>query len=259
VLLNGKVGCVTGAASGIGRHVAHRFGQEGAAVMVADLDEASARRVAAEIVAAGGQAEANALDVTDPKSIEQCLAAGVGRFGGVDILVANAGIAEPAPVLEMTRESWERTIEVNLTGVFLCCQTFGRYFVAAGRPGRIIVTSSGGGKRGSRNYAAYAASKFGVIGFLQSLAHELAPHEINVNGVCPGRTATPLFEQLLARNAEILNMEPQTLGRRLTAEIPLGRLAQPVEVANAYVYLASPLADYVTGATLHVDGGLEMR
>ena len=258
-LLEGQVAVVTGAGSGIGRAIATRFAEEGARVLLADIDVEAAETGAAAIRAVGGQAIACVLDVTDQASIERCLAVCLERFGSLDVLVANAGILYNAPFLETPREAWDRLIAVNLTGVFLCLQVFGRHLVQAGRGGRIIVTASTAGKRGSRFHGPYCATKFGVIGLLQSLAAELAPHDILVNGVCPGNVETPMGEQLVTSYARLLDVEPSEARRLLLSEAQIKRAATPEEVADAFVYLASPLSTYVTGATLHVDGGMVMR
>jgi NAD(P)-dependent dehydrogenase (short-subunit alcohol dehydrogenase family) len=258
-LLGGQVAVVTGAARGIGSAIARRFAEEGARVVLGDVDLAGAEAVATEIVERGGDAVACHLDVTDQAAIERALALCLTCFGQVDVLVANAGILYNAPFLETPREAWDRLIAVNLTGVFLCMQVFGRHLVQAGRGGRILVTASTAGKRGSRFHGAYCATKFGVIGLLQSLAAELAPHGILVNGVCPGNVETPMGEQLVASYAHLLEVDEATARRDLLAESKIPRPARPEEVADAFVYLASPLASYVTGATLHVDGGMVMR
>jgi NAD(P)-dependent dehydrogenase (short-subunit alcohol dehydrogenase family) len=258
-LLDGQVAVVTGAARGIGRAVASRFAEEGARVLLADVDAAEADAAARSIREAGGIARATHLDVADEGSLERCLAACLEHFGQLDVLAANAGILVNGPFLETSRETWDRVIAVNLTGAFLSLQVFGRHLVQAGRGGRIIVTASTAGKRGSRFHGPYAATKFGVIGLLQSLAAELAPHGVLVNGVCPGNVDTPMGEQLIGFYQRQLSQEREEVQRMLLSEAKIPRPATPEEVADAFVYLASPLSSYVTGATIHVDGGMVMR
>ncbi len=255
-LLEGKSCVVTGGANGIGRAVAQRFVEEGANVVVGDIDERAAAAVAEQLAADGTTVGYAALDVRDRRSVEAALATARTAFDGVDVLVANAGILRQDRVLDMAEEAWTETLAVNLTGVFNCCQTFGRAMVAQGRGGRIIITSSIAGLVGGSFYGAYASSKFGVIGLSQCLAAELAEHDILVNCVCPGSVDTRMMtqvatEQAAATNTSVGNVVDATLGR-----IALNRYADPREVADAYVYLASPLARYVTGQRIVVDGGM---
>src|ERR1700729_3198644 len=228
-LLEGKSCVVTGGANGIGRAVAERFVEEGANVVVGDIDERAAAAVAEQLAADGTTVAYVALDVRDRRSVEAALATARTAFDGVDVLVANAGILRQDRVLDMAEEAWTETLAVNLTGGFNCCQTFGRAMVAQGRGGRIIITSSIAGLVGGSFYGAYASSKFGVIGLSQCLAAELAE----------------------ATNTSVANVVDATLGR-----IALNRYADPREVADAYVYLASPLARYVTGQRIVVGGGM---
>ncbi len=258
-LLKGQVAVVTGAARGIGNAVARRFAEEGACVLLGDIRAEQAEQAAAEIRQAGGQAIGCALDVTEEASIQRSLQRCLETFGRLNVLVANAGILFNAPLLETSRADWDRVLSVNLTGVFLCLQVFGRHLVSAGQGGRILATSSTAGKRGSRLHGAYCASKFGVIGLLQSFAAEMASHDILVNGVCPGNVATPMGEEVVANYSRLLDRDPDEARRMLYSEAPMARAATADEVANAFVYLASPLSTFVTGTTLHVDGGMVMR
>ena len=162
-------------------------------------------------------------------------------------------------MLDTSREAWDRLLAVNLTGVFLSFQVFARQMVKAGRGGRIVVTASTASKRGSRLHGPYSATKFGVLGLLQTLAIEMAPHNILVNGVCPSNVATPMGDTLIENYGKLMGLNEEDTRTMLLSESQIKRPADPREVADAFVYLASPLATYVTGATIHVDGGVVMR
>jgi NAD(P)-dependent dehydrogenase (short-subunit alcohol dehydrogenase family) len=252
-LLEGRVAFVTGGAQGIGRAVAERFAGEGAWVMIGDV-ALEAAQATAEAIAGAAAVE---LDVRDPDSVDRAEAACRARFGPADIVVANAGILVLAPVLQLSVEAWRRALDVNLTGAFLTCRAFARTMVERG-DGRIIVTSSLFGRRGGRENGAYSATKFGVIGLVESLAAELAAHGVLVNAVCPGQVDTAMMRDLFARRSELQGRTPDEVAGDLLARIPLGRLATIEEVADVFVYLASPLARYVTGQSLVVDGGWQV-
>ncbi|MEA2282496.1 MAG: galactitol 2-dehydrogenase [Solirubrobacteraceae bacterium] len=250
-LLDGRVAFITGGARGIGRAVGERYAREGARVMLGDID-LEAARAAAEAIPGG---EAVALDVSDPDAVERAEAACRDRLGPADVVVANAGILVLAPALELSFEAWRRSLDVNLTGAFLTCRTFARSMVARGE-GRIIVTSSLYGRRGGRENVAYSATKFGVIGLVESLAAELAAHGVLVNAVCPGQVDTEMMRTLFCRRAALQDRGPADVAGELLARIPLARLAAVEEIADAFVFLASPLSRYITGQSLVVDGGM---
>jgi NAD(P)-dependent dehydrogenase (short-subunit alcohol dehydrogenase family) len=255
-LLTGQVAFVTGGARGIGQAVVQRLAEEGARVMLGDIDAAQAEAVAEELRARGLEVRGTALDVTDQDSVERAAEACAGALGDASILVANAGVLVLQPVLELSLERWQQTLDVNLTGVFLCCRAFGKRMIHAGRAGRILVTSSLFGTRGGRDNGAYSASKFGVIGLVQSLAAELAPHGVLVNAVCPGQVKTEMMVKLVDDFAALRHRSPEEVRQELIARIPVGRMAAPVDVADVFVFLASPLARYITGQSIMVDGGL---
>jgi NAD(P)-dependent dehydrogenase (short-subunit alcohol dehydrogenase family) len=252
-LLEGRVAFITGGAQGIGRAVAERFAREGARVMIGDID-LDAARAAAEALPG---AEAVQLDVSDPDAVERAEVACRDRLGPADVVVANAGILVLAPALELGLEAWQRSLDVNLTGAFLTCRTFARAMVERGE-GRIIVTSSLYGRRGGRENVAYAATKFGVIGLVESLAAELAAHGVMVNAVCPGQVDTQMMRELFVRRATLQDRSASDVADDLLARIPVGRLAGVEEIADVFVYLASPLSRYVTGQSLVVDGGMQV-
>jgi NAD(P)-dependent dehydrogenase (short-subunit alcohol dehydrogenase family) len=255
MLLNGTVACVTGAAQGIGLAIAQRYAEEGAAVVLGDRDVAAGEAAAAALREGGQRAVFVEVDVSDEPSLQAFLTASVEWAGTVDVVVANAGVLHYGPLVDMPREEWDRTLAVNLTGVYLTCVVFARYFLQRGRGGRILCAASEGGKRGGPGLAAYCATKFGVIGLVQSLAQELAPHGITVNAVCPGEADTDMYARLLEVRARATGVTVEQALQRAKANIPLGHLADPRQIADAYVFLASPLADYVTGAALDVTGG----
>jgi NAD(P)-dependent dehydrogenase (short-subunit alcohol dehydrogenase family) len=253
--LDGKVAVVTGAARSIGLSVARRYAAEGASVVLADIDAAGAEAAAAELADGGLQAAATQVDVTDPGSVDAAVQACLDAFGRVDVAVANAGILHLAPLTGTEPAAWQRVVDVNLTGVFLTLRAFAAQLIEQGEGGSLIATSSLFGVRGGRENVAYAATKFGVVGLVQCAAADLAPHGITVNAVAPGQVVTPMGEQLVADKARLRGVPPQQIQDEIDARIPLGRMASTDEIADGFVYLASPLGRYVTGTTQLVDGG----
>jgi 3-oxoacyl-[acyl-carrier protein] reductase len=245
MLLSERTALVTGAAAGIGRATALRFAAHGARVVVADLDADRGAAVAAEIGDAGGTAVFEHLDVTDGAEVEGVVAAAVQRYGGLDVLVNNAGIVADARLVKMTAEQWQRVIDVNLKGVFLCGQAAARAMIEGGRGGVILNASSVVGLYGNFGQSNYVATKAGVIGMTRTWARELGRHGIRVNAVAPGFIGT-----------EILRDMPERVVEMMEEKTPLGRIGTPDDIANAYLYLASEMAAFVTGAVLSVDGGL---
>jgi NAD(P)-dependent dehydrogenase (short-subunit alcohol dehydrogenase family) len=244
--LNDKVALITGAGRGIGREIALRFAREGARLVIADLNDESARAVAGEIVASGGQAVAVALDVADPKLVDATIAATLQRFGRLDILVNNAGIGSNLSVLEMSLAEWERNLRINLTGTFLCAQAAARAMVRQGS-GRIINIASISGQRGGVGRAAYGAAKAGVIQLTRVMAVELASRGIGVNAISPGPVDT---EQSRGTHT------PATR-RAYLDRIPQKRYGEGSEIAGAAVFLASSDSSFVAGHVLNVDGGFD--
>ena len=246
--LNNKVALVTGARRGMGRTHALVLAQQGAKVVVTDIDEKECQVVVEEIRANGGEAIARKLDVSNAQEINQAFDAAIRRFGRLDILVNNAGIFAPKQALEMTEEEWDHTLNINLKGEFLCAQRAAKE-MAKNKWGRIInISSIASGQMGVgiAGGAHYTASKGGIIGMSETLAVEWAPLGITVNVVAPGAIDTPMVQA-----AQL----PKEVMDAMVARIPLKRIGRPEEVSAAVVFLASQEASYVTGATFYVDGG----
>jgi len=245
--LQGKVALVTGAASGIGRSSALVLAAEGARVACADLNGEGAEAVAKEIARAGGEAIGIRLDVSDPDDNQRAVDATVKRFGKLQLAHLNAGIAAVSNVLDTTLDEWNKTLAVNLSGVFYGLQKAGRAIRDAGG-GAIVITSSDAGKRGGAGMGSYCATKHGVLGLMKCAMADLSPHKIRVNAVCPGVIDTPILGPLHKN-------EVFTKGIFATMH-PIGRVGQPEEVGQAVAFLLSDEAAFITGVALSVDGGL---
>lgn len=246
--LDGTVAIVTGGANGIGRATALAFAAAGARVTIVDRDGDAAERLAEEMSAAGQAATAAVADVSDEAAIEATFSDVVAREGAINLLVNNAGLAIRRPSTELPLADWEKVVAVNMTGVFLCARAAARHMMAAGRGGSVvnlgsIMSLSGGGLYPN---ISYQTTKGAIVNMTRALAVEWAPHNIRVNAVAPTWVRTGFIAPLLA--------QPEMLAR-IEAMTPLGRLAEPEEVAAAILFLASPAASMITGHTLPVDGG----
>jgi 3-oxoacyl-[acyl-carrier protein] reductase len=241
--LDGRVALVTGASRGIGRAIARALADRGALVVAVARGE-NATAVAGEIAAAGGRAEAIALDVTDEAAAAAAVSGVVARHGRLDILVSNAGIARDQLMLRMKRADWDDVIATNHTAAFTLCQAALRPMVKQ-RSGRIVAISSVVGQMGNAGQANYAASKAGLIGFCKSLAREVGSRNVTVNVVAPGFVDTDMTKAI-AEGAQA----------QWIAQIPLGRLGTPDDIASAVCFLASDEAAYITGQILAVNGGM---
>ncbi len=253
--LQSKVAIVTGAASGMGRAIALRYAQEGASVVIADLNQAAGQTVADTITASGGKAVAVAVDVRKQEQVQAMVDTAVTEFGGLDILVNNAGVGKIIPFLETTEQDWDFMFDINCKGLLWCSQAAAKVMIEQGRGGKIINLASQAGRRGESLVLAYCASKACVISMNQSIALALAPHKINVNAIAPGIVDTPFWDEIDKQFAKLLNMEIGEPKRTFTASIPLGRIEQPEDVAGVATFLASSDADYITQQCLNVDGG----
>ncbi len=251
--LKNRVALVTGAGKGIGRSIAQALHQAGAQVAVNDVDAAAAHRVAEAV---GGLALP--ADVTDRAAVTAMVHQVVDTFGSLDILVANAGVISVHPVLEMPEAEWDRVLTINAKGVFLCCQAAARVMVRQ-KAGRIVVMGSNASKTGEPYISHYCASKFAVLGFVQALALELAPHHINVNCVCPVNVETELTDHFAEGYARVTGQSKEELLEEFHREIPWGRIASPQDVANVVLFLASDQAAFLTGQGINVSGGLEVH
>jgi len=247
--LAGKHIFVAGGGRGIGRATAEIAARGGAAVSINYVrDKTAAESVAERIVAAGGRAVAVQADITEEGQAQRAVDKAVAALGPLTGLVVSAGIFEPAPIQEMTAEFWDRTMNINVRGTFLAVKAAVPYLRDNGG-GSIVIYASTAGQRGSSVYSAYATSKGAQMLFMRSMAKELAPDRIRVNCVAPGWTETDMSRE--AMDAE---------GRAgIIAGIPLGRIGRPEDPANAAVFLLSDLAEFITGSTITVDGGFDMR
>ncbi len=246
--LKNKVALVTGSSQGIGRGIAERFAREGADVVINYAGNAQRAEEALRAVESTGQRGLVVqADVASVKDIQRLFATALEHFGALDILVNNAGVETHALFWEVTESDYDKVLNVNLKGVFFAAQAMTQHLMATKRRGKIVNISSVHEELPFPNFAAYCASKGGVKMLTRNLAVELGQHGINVNNIAPGAIETPI-------NTKLLN-DPQKLGALLT-QIPLARLGQPHDVANLAVFLASDEADYVTGSTFYVDGGL---
>jgi NAD(P)-dependent dehydrogenase (short-subunit alcohol dehydrogenase family) len=248
--LDGKVALVTGGGSGIGRHTSIRFAEEGARVAVADLRGDTAEETAAEIRAAGGDATACTMDVTRGADIAAGVQAAIESFGGVDVVVNNAGITITGAAHDLTEDDWDRELAINLKSVYLVSKALWPHFLERGG-GSIVSTASIAGLWAIPDDAAYCASKAGVIMLTKCLALDGAKAGIRANCVCPGFIQTPMIDGYFTDQADPAASREFAVGLH-----PLGRLGDPLDIADGFVYLASDEARWVTGTALTVDGGL---
>ncbi len=253
--LKGKSAIVTGGGSGIGEGICLRFAQEGACVVVADMNEKIAKKVADSIIAEGGKALPIVVDVVNRAAVKAMIEATVNEFGCIDILVNNAGVGKIIPFLETTEDDFDQMFDVNCKGLMVCSQEIAKKMIEQGGGGKIVNLASQAGRRGESLVLAYCASKAAVINMNQPIALALAEYKINVNVIAPGIVDTPLWDEIDKQFAKLLDMEIGEPKRTFCESIPLGRIEQPADVAAAAVFLASKDSDYITQQCLNVDGG----
>jgi NAD(P)-dependent dehydrogenase (short-subunit alcohol dehydrogenase family) len=283
--LNGKVAIVTGAGGrhGIGRAIATRLAREGADVVVTDIPQSleairdedrlegweGLPSVVREIEAEGRQSLGLFSDVSDSGQVDQMVGQVLERFGHIDILVNNAGSRpgrDRVPVVELEEDAFDEVMRVNVRGTYLCSRAVARHMVARDQAGngggKIIIISSGAGKRGIARYAVYCASKFALVGFTQALAQEMAPHRVNVNAICPGLVDTERVDFIaaaLAPEGQSAEEHRALMVRERSTRVPLGRIAQGDDIAKMAAFLSSAESDYMTGLSISVSGGSEMN
>lgn len=244
--LDGKVAIVTGAGKGIGKAIAKALAAARARVVVNDVDLNGAEQVVKDIASSGGKGKVLAADVRSASEVGEMVKNTIQQMGGIDILVNNAGVVARKPAEELTEEEWDKVIDINLKGTFLCSQTAAKAMIQKGNGGKIINLSSIMGTVALPPRVAYCASKGGIVALTKDLAAEWAKYRITVNAIAPGWTITEMTQSYFSQ---------EEVRRFLLDRIPLNRLGQPEDIANLTVFLASVYSDYITGQTIHVDGG----
>lgn len=279
--LSGKIAIVTGAGGrhGIGRAIATRLAREGADVVVTDIPQSldairpqdraegweGLPSVVREIEAEGRQSLGLFSDVADSGQVEEMVNQVLAQFGKIDILVNNAGSRpgrDRVPVVELEEDAFDEVMRVNVRGTYLCSRAVARRMVTRNQGGKIIIISSGAGKRGIARYAAYCASKFALVGFTQALAQEMAPHRVNVNAICPGLVDTERVDFIaaaLAAEGQSAEEHRAMMVRERSTRVPMGRIAQGNDIARLAAFLSSAESDYMTGLSISVSGGSEMN
>lgn len=255
--LKGRTAFVTGAGRGIGRGIALRLAREGATVIVADVDEASTAQVADEIRALGSAAFPLRIDVRNEENVQAAVARARAEVGPITILMNNAGVYRDTPLLGSSLADWELSLAVNLTGQLICARAVVPDMIEQ-HWGRIVNQASMMSKVAYGRDAGYVASKTGVLGLTRSMAAELAPHNICVNALCPGNIMTSMLEEVDKAISVRDGLQPGQFLREQHKNIPLGRLGTPDDIAGVVAFLCGPDGGYITGQSIHVDGGLFM-
>lgn len=245
--LEGKTAIVTGGGTGIGRSIALTFAAAGANVVVCSRTLANLEKVAEEVKALGRRSLAVRTDVTQKTDVDNMVQRVMDEFGAIDILVNDAGVWLAGEVLDFSEEAWDRTMDINIKGCYLCCQAVGKKMVERKRGNIISIASTNSFVLGKEE-APYSVSKAGMVMLIRGLAKELVSYNIRVNAVAPGWVRTEM-------SREIWSQPESEYAKQEMARIPMGRLAEPSDVANAALFLASDLSSYITGATIVVDGG----
>ena len=256
--LKGQAAIVTGAGRGIGRAIALELARQGADVVIAELDQAGAKRTAEEVGALGRRAVAVPTDVTSRADLRAMVDRAKAEFGRIDILVNNAGIYRAAPTLDVTEDHWDAIMNINAKAVFFASQAVLPVMIAQ-KSGSIVSLASMAGKIGNKNNLPYNASKAAVISMTKSLALAHAADGIRVNCVCPGFVETDMWTMVSRDQGALLGITAEEFTRHRAAQVPLGRMEKPEDVAHVVAFLAGPRSGYMTGQALSVDGGLVMH
>ena len=256
--LKNKVVLVTGGGSGIGAGICVEFAREGASLIVTDINRKNAEQTLEQITNISPESSAMELDVTSSTMVDKVAEEVVAKYGKIDVWVNCAGVSYITPFLKCTEDIWNKTIDINLKGTFNCCKSATRQMLL-NKCGSIINMSSQSGKTGNSHFAAYCASKFGVIGLTQSLAMEFARDNIRVNTLCPGVVFTPMWDDMINDYAAKRNMKPEDVKPYFESKIPMGRISEMEDVTKAAVFLASDNSSYITGQSLNICGGTVMH
>jgi meso-butanediol dehydrogenase / (S,S)-butanediol dehydrogenase / diacetyl reductase len=256
--LKGQIAIVTGGGRGIGRAIALELGRQGADIVIAELDQAGAKRTAEEVGALGRRSLATTTDVTSRADLRAMVDRAKAEFGRIDILINNAGIYRAAATLDVTEDHWDAIMNINAKAVFFATQAVLPTMMAQ-KSGAIVSLASMAGKIGSTTNLPYNASKAAVVSMTKSLALAHAGDGIRVNCVCPGFVETDMWTVVSRDQSKLLGMTPEEFTRRRVASVPLGRMEKPEDVAHVVAFLAGPRSGYMTGQALSVDGGLVMH
>ena len=244
-LLKDKVAVITGGANGLGKATAFLFSEHGAKVVIVDVNQEAGGKVVTEIIIKGGIASFEKTDISKSTEVNKMMDNVIAKYGGVDILINNAGILADARLVKMSEEAWDRVIDINLKGIFLCGQAAAKVMIEKEKGGVILNTSSVVGLYGNFGQSNYVASKAGVIGITKTWARELGKYNIRVNAVAPGFMKT-----------EIIKDMPEKIINYMKEKVYLKRMGEPEDIANAFLYLASDMGKYVNSTVLSVDGGV---
>lgn len=244
-LLKNKVAVITGGANGLGKATAILFSAHGAKVVIVDINQEAGDKVVTEIIKEGGTASFEKTNISKSVEVNKMMDNVVAKYGGIDILINNAGILADARLVKMTEDEWDRVIDINLKGIFLCGQAAAKVMIEKDKGGVILNTSSVVGIYGNFGQSNYVASKAGVIGMTKTWARELGKYNIRVNAVAPGFMKT-----------EIIKDMPEKIINYMKEKVYLKRMGEPEDIANAFLYLASDMGKYVNGTVLSVDGGV---
>jgi NAD(P)-dependent dehydrogenase (short-subunit alcohol dehydrogenase family) len=256
--LKGQIAIVTGAGRGIGRAIALELARQGADIVIAEMDQAGAKRTAEEVGALGRKSLAVATDVTSRADLRAMVDRAKAEFGRIDILINNAGIYKAAATLDVTEDHWDAIMNINAKAVFFATQAVLPVMMAQ-KSGVIVSLASMAGKIGSKTNLPYNASKAAVVSMTKSLALAHAGEGIRVNCVCPGFVETDMWKVVSRDQGKLLGMTPEEFTRQRAAQVPLGRMETPEDVAHVVAFLAGPRSGYMTGQALSVDGGLVMH